>query len=54
MFIDDLAIASAQEDKKIIKDIKIDRDNYVKNSYNDNIVMFIDATCNINNDTNTT
>ncbi len=50
--INDTKIVNAQVIKKIIKDTKIDEDNYVKSNCDNNIVMFIDATYYVNNDFN--
>jgi len=50
--INDTKIVNAQVIKKIIKDTKIDEDNYVKSNCDNNIVMFIDATYYVNNNFN--
>lgn len=52
--INDTEVASAQEGKKMMKDIKIDEGNHVKSNYDGDIVMSIDATCHVDNDFNTT
>lgn len=52
VLIDDIKVVSAQENKKMIKYIKIDEGNYVKSNYDNDTIMFIDATCYVNNDFN--
>lgn len=53
VLIDDTEVASAQEDKKVMKYIKIDEGNHVKSNCDGDTIMSIDATCHVDGNFNT-